>query len=63
MGVALKSPSIASIALKSPPNPYTQSEAIRALTEVADPPTQSIGPTVGMGPAIRSGLLLAQESW
>jgi alkylresorcinol/alkylpyrone synthase len=38
-GVALESPSIAGVAGQFPPNPYTQSEAIRALTDIANLPT------------------------
>lgn len=36
-GIALKSPSIAGVAVQFPPNRYTQSEAIRALTDIAGP--------------------------
>jgi len=41
-GVALRNPSIAGLAMKFPPNPYTQTEVIRALTVVADPPTTEL---------------------
>jgi hypothetical protein len=38
-GAALRDRSTAGVAVKSSPNPYTQTEAIRAPTDVADPPT------------------------
>ncbi len=40
--VALRKPSIAGVAMKFPPNPYTQTEVIRALTVAADPPTMEL---------------------
>lgn len=41
-GAALKNPSIAGVAMKSPPNRYTQTEAVRALTNVASLPTTEL---------------------
>jgi hypothetical protein len=61
-GVALKLPSVPGVALKFPPTPYTQSEAVRAPTDVTGPPTSLIGHDCD-GPALRSEVLLAQESW
>ncbi|OBB98123.1 hypothetical protein A5782_01930 [Mycobacterium sp. 852002-40037_SCH5390672] len=58
-GVAVKDPSIAGVAVKFPPNRYTQSDAIRALTTFADPPPRgSIGLMIAMGPAFCCELVL-----
>ncbi len=46
--VALKNPSIAGVAVKFPPNRYTQSEAIRALTDIAGPDFQRFARSSGV---------------
>ncbi len=58
-GVALDTSSVAGVAKKSPPNPYTQSEAIRALTRHRRSTDDgSIGLMIAMGPAFSSELVL-----
>jgi alkylresorcinol/alkylpyrone synthase len=47
-GTALKDPSIAGVAVKFPPNRYTQSEAIRALTDIAGPDFQRFARSSGV---------------
>lgn len=47
-GFAPKNPSIAGVAVKFPPNRYTQSEAIRALTDIAGPDFQRFARSSGV---------------
>ncbi|OMB95053.1 type III polyketide synthase [Mycobacterium colombiense] len=47
-GIALKDPTIAGVAVKFPPNRYTQSEAIRALTDIAGPDFQRFARSSGV---------------
>ncbi|MEE3753577.1 type III polyketide synthase [Mycobacterium intracellulare] len=46
--VAVKYPSIAGVAVKFPPNRYTQHEAIRALTDIAGPDFRRFGLSSGV---------------